>query len=100
MPRCIEQNVDWVTDLIRYMGDNNYQRVASTLEAEEEWTAHVYETGKYLLLTQVDSWMTGVNKNLPNKQKRGFPVYAGGAPQYRARCDDVAAKGYEGFELS
>jgi len=100
IPRCIEQNVEWVTDLISYMRDNNYQRVEPTPEAEEEWTEHVYSTGRFLLLSKVDSWMTGVNKNLPGKQKRGFPVYAGGAPQYRARCDDVAAKGYAGFELS
>lgn len=26
-------------------------------------------------------------------------VYAGGAPTYRARCDQVAANGYEGFDL-
>ena len=100
IPRCIEQNVDWVTDLIRYMRENNYQRVAPTLEAEEEWTAHVHEIGQYLLFSQIDSWMTGVNKNLPGKQERASLVYAGGAPSYRARCDDLAAKGYEGFELS
>ncbi len=99
IPRCIEQNVDWVTDLVSYMRDNNYKRVVPTLEAEEAWTAYVHEIGKYLLLNQVDSWMTGVNKNLPDKQKRKFMVYAGGAPKYRAHCDEVAANGYEGFEL-
>jgi cation diffusion facilitator CzcD-associated flavoprotein CzcO len=99
IPRCIEQNVDWVTDLIGYMREHGHQRVVPTPEAEEEWTAHVYTTGTFLLLSKVDSWMTGVNRNV-GKETRGFPVYAGGAPQYRARCDDVAAKGYEGFELS
>ena len=24
MTRCVEQNVDWITDLIRYMRDHSY----------------------------------------------------------------------------
>jgi hypothetical protein len=43
--------------------------------------------------------MMGINTNVPGKQKRTFLVYAGGAPAYRKRCDEVAAKGYEGFVL-
>jgi hypothetical protein len=50
-----------------------------------------------MLFTQVDSWMTGINSNLPGKQTRSFIVYAGGAPKYRQRCDEVAAGGYTGF---
>jgi hypothetical protein len=43
--------------------------------------------------------MTGVNRNVPGRQKRSFMAYAGGAPKYRERCDEVAARGYEGFVL-
>ena len=50
-----------------------------------------------MLLHQVDSWMTGINRNVPGKQKRTFIVYAGGAPKYREHCDEVAARGYAGF---
>jgi cation diffusion facilitator CzcD-associated flavoprotein CzcO len=100
IPRCAEQNVDWVADLITYMREQGYHRIAPTVPAEDEWTAHVYETGRFLLLTQVDSWMTGVNKNVPWRSKRTFMAYAGGAPAYRQRCEEVAAAGYEGFELS
>ena len=99
IPRCAEQNVDWVADLIAYMRDHDYQRIAPTLEAEDTWTKHVYDTSSFLLLTQVDSWMTGINKNVPWRNKRTFMAYAGGAPNYRQRCEDVAANGYEGFEL-
>jgi cation diffusion facilitator CzcD-associated flavoprotein CzcO len=100
IPRCAEQNVDWVADLITYMREHGYRRISPTESAEEEWTAHVYETGRYLLLTQVDSWMTGINRNVPTRTKRTFMAYAGGAPAYRERCEAVAANGYEGFELS
>ena len=99
IPRCAEQNVDWVAGLIAYMRENNYQSVVPTVKAQDAWTEHVYDTGRYLLLTQVDSWMTGINQNVPGRQKRTFMAYAGGAPNYRQRCDEIAANGYEGFEL-
>ncbi len=99
IPRCIEQNVEWVTDLIRYMRDNDYQRVVPTQEAEAAWTEHVYEMATRMLLSKVDSWFTGINTNVAGKQKRTFLLYSGGAPAYRDRCDEVAANGYEGFVL-
>ncbi len=52
-----------------------------------------------MLFTQVDSWMMGVNSNVAGKQTRSVLVYAGGAPKYRERCEQVAAAGYAGFTL-
>jgi cation diffusion facilitator CzcD-associated flavoprotein CzcO len=100
LPRCIEQNVDWVSGLLSYMRARGLTRVEATAEAEAAWTAHVHETGARLLLMQVDSWMTGINKNVPWRKKRVFMAYAGGAPKYRKKCDEVAAAGYQGFVLS
>jgi cation diffusion facilitator CzcD-associated flavoprotein CzcO len=99
LPRCIEQNVEWVSDLLGHMRKKGLTRVEATASAEEAWTAHVHETAARLLLMQVDSWMTGVNKNVAGRQKRTFMAYAGGAPKYRQKCDEVAALGYEGFTL-
>ncbi len=99
LPRCIEQNVEWVSDFLAYMRDKGLTRLEATPTAERDWTAHVYETASQLLLMQVDSWMTGVNKNVSGRQKRTFMAYAGGAPKYRQKCEDVVAKGYEGFVL-
>jgi cation diffusion facilitator CzcD-associated flavoprotein CzcO len=98
IPRCIEQNVDWVTELLRYMGDNEYERIEPTESSENEWTKHVHEIAALTLLSNTDSWFTGVNQNLPDK-KRTFLAYAGGSPAYRVRCNEVAAKGYAGFVL-
>jgi cation diffusion facilitator CzcD-associated flavoprotein CzcO len=97
IPRCIEQNVDWVTALIGHMREQGHARVEATAEAERDWTEHVYDTGRRMLFTQVDSWMMGINSNVAGKQKRTFIVYAGGAPKYREKCDEVAARGYVGF---
>ena len=100
LPRCIEQNVEWVSDLLAYMRDRRLTRVEATEAAERDWTAHVHETAARLLLTQVDSWMTGVNKNVAGRHKRTFMAYAGGAPKYRQKCDEVVAQGYDGFTLA
>jgi cation diffusion facilitator CzcD-associated flavoprotein CzcO len=96
IPRCIEQNVDWVTALLAWMRARGHTRAEPTPEAEQAWTQHVHDTGRRMLFTQVDSWMMGVNSNVPGKQKRTLIVYAGGAPKYRERCDEVTAGGYAG----
>ena len=44
--------------------------------------------------------MTGINRNVEGKTTRIVARYAGSAPDYRARCDDVAAKGYNELSLA
>jgi cation diffusion facilitator CzcD-associated flavoprotein CzcO len=99
MTRCIEQNVDWVTGLLEHMRANGLTRVEASADAERAWTAHANEVAAKLLASKVDSWMTRVNRNVAGHEKRTFVAYAGGAPKYRQRCDEVAALGYEGFLL-
>jgi cation diffusion facilitator CzcD-associated flavoprotein CzcO len=96
MPRCIEQNVEWVTDCIRYLREKGFTRIAATPEAEEAWTEHVNELAVGTLLSETDSWFFGAN--IPGK-KRTVLMYLGGALVYRKKVDEVAAKGYEGFVL-
>ena len=97
IPRCIEQNVEWVTDLIAHMQKQGYSRFETTGEAVEEWTEHVLESGERMLFTKVDSWFMGINSNLPGRQKKVFILYAAGAPHYKERCDAVAEQNYPGM---
>jgi hypothetical protein len=60
----------------------------------------VHDIGKDLLSNTVDSWMTGVNKNLAGKQKRTIARYSGSSVDYRARCDAVAMANYATFTLA
>ncbi|MGE3847308.1 MAG: flavin-containing monooxygenase [Gammaproteobacteria bacterium] len=98
IPRCIEQNVDWLTDLIADMRAKGLSRVEPTTQAEVAWTEHVDETARATLFPTVNSWFMGVNPNIPGRKKK-FMLYAGGFPKYRQTCADIAAKGYEGFVL-
>ena len=94
IPRSIEYNVDWVTGLIRYAGEHGLTRVEATEAAVNSWTDHVRSLGVGLLSNEVNSWMTGVNRNVDGKQTRIIARYSGSAPAYRARCDEVAADDY------
>jgi cation diffusion facilitator CzcD-associated flavoprotein CzcO len=100
MPRCGEENVDFVTDLIRFTEKHRHHRVHPRAEAETAWTEHVHQIAQKMLITQTDSWFTGINRNLEGRQKRVVLLYAGGATRYRRRCDEVVAGGYAEFEFS
>ena len=96
MPRCIEQNVDWVTDLLAHCCERGDRRVEATPDAAEAWTTHVHETVERLLLSKVDSWFNGVNHNLTDHPPRVL-IYGGGLPLYRERCDAEADSDYPSF---
>ena len=99
MPVSIEQHVEWVTDCIDYMRRNKLTTLEATPEAQEQWVAHVAEIVNMTLMPGANSWYMGAN--IPGKPRRFLP-YLGpeGVGGYRKKCDEVAAKGYEGFALS
>ena len=53
-----------------------------------------------MLSNEVDSWMTGINRNVEGKDTRIVAVYRGSAQSYRERCDEVAANGYDEMNLT
>jgi len=99
-PRAVEYTSDWVTALIRHARDNGVTRVDATHEAAKAWTDHVIETNEGLLFTEVDSWMTGINRNVEGKQVRRVMRYSGGHPAFRNHCDAVSAGGYRGLSMA
>jgi cation diffusion facilitator CzcD-associated flavoprotein CzcO len=95
-PRCAEMLVEWVSACIGYMRENHFARIAATPQAEEAWTQHAAEVIEGSLLTKANSWFVGAN--IPGKS-RTFLLYANSAPAYRAKFEEAAANGYEGFLL-
>jgi cation diffusion facilitator CzcD-associated flavoprotein CzcO len=95
MPVAIEQHVEWITNCIAHMRENAIDCCEAADEAAEKWGEHVNAAAHATLLPlATHSWYLGAN--VPGKP-RVFMPYAGGMARYRAICDDVAAKGYEGF---
>ncbi len=100
IPRSIEYNVEWVTNMLRHARANALTRVEATAAGVASWTDHVKSLGVGLLSNEVNSWMTGINRNVEGKQTRIIARYSGSAPAYRARCDAVAADGYRELSLA
>ena len=76
----------------RALHSDKFKRVLSTAD----------DQGSFVRLNDLSGgcWFMGYNPNLPGRQKRTFMLYAGGAPQYRDTCDDVAANDYKGMTLT
>ncbi|KJC60868.1 cyclohexanone monooxygenase [Bradyrhizobium sp. LTSPM299] len=100
IPRSIEYSVDWVTGLLRFAQAKGLTLLDATPEGTAGWTDHVKALGVGLLSNEVNSWMTGINTNVEGKQRRIVARYSGSAPAYRAKCDEVAAKGYDELRLA
>jgi cyclohexanone monooxygenase len=93
----IEQHVDWITDVVGYMRDRKLDTMEAEQDAEDKWVAHVNEVAYTTLYPQADSWYMGAN--IPGKP-RIFMPYIGGVGPYQQICNEVAAKGYEGFAMT
>ncbi len=93
----IEQHVDWIADCLAYLRTHDRTAIEATVAAEDTWVGHVNEVGHATLYPLANSWYMGAN--IPGKP-RIFMPYIGGVGTYRQICDDVAAKGYEGFALT
>jgi cation diffusion facilitator CzcD-associated flavoprotein CzcO len=94
--RGSESIVEWVTDCIAYMRENEYIRIEPTPQAEDGWREHVIEASQNILRTQANSWFVGAN--IPGKA-RMLLTSPDSAPVMRARRAEVAANGYEGFNM-
>src|SRR3954464_318111 len=93
----IEQHVDWIADCIGYMRERDLDTMEANKDAEDNWVAHVNEVASTTLYPQANSWYMGAN--IPGKPQIFMP-YIGGVGVYRQICNDVAAKGYEGFAMT
>jgi cyclohexanone monooxygenase len=93
----IEQHVDWIAEVIAFMRDRGVEAIEADKEAEDQWVAHVNEIAHTTLYPQANSWYMGAN--IPGKPQIFMP-YIGGVAVYRQICNDVAAKGYEGFVMT
>ncbi|MEA2791057.1 MAG: cyclohexanone monooxygenase, partial [Acetobacteraceae bacterium] len=93
----IEQHVDWIADCLSYLNKRQRDCIESTQAAENAWVQHVNQVADTTLYPSAASWYMGAN--IPGKP-RVFMPYIGGVGAYRQKCDEIAANGYDGFELA
>ena len=117
-PRSIEFAVEWVTEFLRYCYDHDITYAKPTKEGVNKWTqreclflksgtsrshAHwltrlrnpdVLDCAAGSLMDEVDSWMTGINTNVPGRQTRFVARYSGSNQEFRRWCDEVRRNHY------
>lgn len=98
--RSIEHAVDVICELLQFCSDNEYSCVEPTAGAVEQWTQHVAASSEGLLSNEVDSWMTGVNKNVAGKTVRMVARYAGSSQTYRQWCEECRLSGWKGLSFA
>jgi cyclohexanone monooxygenase len=91
-----EQHVDWIADCVQYIRNRGFAYIEAEEEAEDAWLQHNNEVADRTLYPLANSWYVGAN--IPGKP-RIFMPYVGGVSAYKKKCDEVAARGYEGFRF-
>jgi cation diffusion facilitator CzcD-associated flavoprotein CzcO len=100
IPRNIEEIVDWLTGLVAFMRRSGYRRVEARPAEVDRWVAEVEQAVEGLLFSEVNSWQTGINRNVEGRQVRRVLGYYGGALEYRRRTGEVAAEDYRALRFA
>lgn len=95
---ALEQHVEWISDCIADLKAKGIRTIEAQPDAQREWIEHTTElvAPTVLMHPSCNSWYNGAN--VPGKKRR-YMGYVGGIPEYRRRCDEIAATGYAGFDL-
>jgi cyclohexanone monooxygenase len=96
MVPAIEQHVDWIADCVEWLRARGLARIDATRAAEDAWVAHTNDVANLTLYPTCNSWYLGAN--VPGKPRVFMPYL--GFPPYVERCNEVAARSYEGFALA
>lgn len=96
---ALEQHVEWIGDCITHLRAHGYRTIEALPDAQREWIEHTTSLVAPTVLVHptCNSWYNG--GNVPGK-KRMYMGYTAGIPEYRRRCDEIAAAGYTGFKLA
>jgi hypothetical protein len=98
--QAIEHSVNWQTGLLRFMREHHYTRIDTRPEQVATWTETVLTAAEPLLSSKVDSWQTGVNRNVEGRLVRRVLGYNGNGVHFRRITSEVAANGYQELQFS
>jgi len=97
IPQAIEHSVEFQAGILRYMQEHKYTRVETRSDEVDAWTETVIKAAEPLLSSKVDSWQTGVNRNVEGRTVRRVLGYNGNGVHFRRKTDEVAKGGYKEF---
>ncbi|MGP4689371.1 flavin-containing monooxygenase [Agrobacterium pusense] len=96
----IEQNVDFVTNMMDRMRETGKAVVNAERGAEAAWMQRVHDVSQQSLYRdahKANAWYTGAN--VPGKKVQFLP-FAGGVGEYEIITDEIVADNYRGFQFT
>ncbi|MCK0174891.1 NAD(P)/FAD-dependent oxidoreductase [Mycolicibacterium sp. F2034L] len=95
---ALEQHVEWIGDCLAHLRAHGHRMIEALPGPQDDWVDHTTALVAPTVLVHptCKSWYNGAN--VPGKKRR-YLGYTAGIPEYRRRCDEIAAAGYTGFEL-
>lgn len=96
MTTCLQQQVDWISDCIKYLRRTGAKVIEPTVERQDEWVEHHDQLANGTLVVRTNSWYMG--SNVDGKPRR-LLSYIGGVGPYKKRCDEVTESRYRGFAI-
>ncbi len=98
MVTSIEHHVEWITECISHLRDNELRTIEADAGAQDEWADHLITHATPIQVHDTcNSWYLGAN--VPGKTRTYMP-YAGGLTVYMEQCAELTAAGYKGFVLA
>lgn len=97
MTTCLQQQVDWISDCIKYLRRTGANVIEPTVQRQDEWVEHHDNLANGTLVVRTNSWYMG--SNVEGKPRR-LLSYIGGVGPYKKRCDEVTESRYRGFAIT
>ena len=88
---AIETEVDWISDTIKHMVENDIETAEPTKAAVEGWRELCLEVARNSMFANTQSWIFGAN--IPGK-KESIRHYLGGLKSYRK---EIQERGHNGL---
>lgn len=98
-PRGIEEAVEWSSNFLEFLRDNNVEYFNAKKSAEEFWGEHVQKMSERILFAREQSWFTGYNSNVDRRYRNRCLIYAGGQLRFREFLREERLGGYPSFDL-
>lgn len=96
LPPAIETQVEWIADIIEAAEEGGTPQIEVSAAAEETWVSTCKMIADHTLFPKAESWIFGAN--IPGKPNRVM-FFLAGMKGYREQLAEIAANGYEGFDL-
>jgi hypothetical protein len=96
LPPTIETEVEWVSELIGFMEENELACVEANPQSEAEWGAVCQGIADQTLFAKTDSWIFGAN--IPGKSNKVY-FYMGGLGAFSEELTSVKNDDYRGFKF-